>query len=53
MMNIGVKPTINESEKSIEVNLFDFDENLYDKEIRVHLTEFLRDEVLWRTLVHQ
>ena len=50
MMNIGIKPTINENEKSIEVNLFDFNENLYDKEIRIHLTEFLRDEVKFDSL---
>ena len=50
MMNIGIKPTIIESEKSIEVNLFDFNENLYNKEIRVHLTEFLRDEVKFSSL---
>ena len=50
MMNIGVKPTINENEKSIEVNLFDFNENLYNKEIRVYLTEFLRDEVKFDSL---
>lgn len=50
MMNIGIKPTINENKKSIEVNLFDFNENLYDKPIRVHLTEFLRDEVKFDSL---
>ena len=50
MMNIGIKPTINENEKSIEVNLFDFNENLYNKEIRVYLTEFLRDEVKFDSL---
>ena len=50
MMNIGIKPTINESEKSIEVNLFNFNKNLYGKEIRVYLTEFLRDEVKFSSL---
>ena len=50
MMNIGIKPTINENKKSIEVNLFDFNENLYGKPIRVHLTEFLRDEVKFDSL---
>ena len=50
MMNIGIKPTIIESEKSIEVNLFNFNKNLYGKEIRVYLTEFLRDEVKFSSL---
>ena len=50
MMNIGIKPTISENEKSIEVNLFNFNKNLYGKEIRVYLTEFLRDEVKFSSL---
>ena len=33
MMNIGIKPTTNENTKSIEVNLFDFNQDLYDTNI--------------------
>ncbi|MCX2681113.1 bifunctional riboflavin kinase/FAD synthetase [Galbibacter sp. EGI 63066] len=44
MMNIGYNPTVNGEKKTIEVHFFNFDEDLYDKEIRVELLERLRDE---------
>lgn len=45
MMNIGIKPTINENTKSIEVNLFDFNQDLYDKNITIYIKQFLREEI--------
>jgi riboflavin kinase/FMN adenylyltransferase len=46
MMNIGFKPTINKSmnDLSIEVHIFDFDENIYDKPITVYPKHFIRGE---------
>lgn len=44
MMNIGFNPTVNGTEKSIEINFFDFEKNLYDKKIQVNLIHRLRDE---------
>ncbi len=44
MMNIGFNPTVNGTEKSIEIHFFDFDEDLYGKEIQVELLDRLRDE---------
>lgn len=44
MMNIGFNPTVSGTEKSIEVNFFDFDGDLYDKKIKVQLLGRLRDE---------
>ena len=44
MMNIGFNPTVNGTEKSIEINFFDFDKDLYDKKIQVNLIYRLRDE---------
>ena len=44
MMNIGYNPTVNGTEKSIEVHFFDFDEDLYEKELRVSLLHRLRSE---------
>jgi riboflavin kinase/FMN adenylyltransferase len=44
MMNIGVRPTVDGSKKTIEVNLFDFDQNIYDKTIRIYVKAFLRAE---------
>ena len=51
MLNIGKNPTIEESEQEkIEVNLFDFDGNLYQKTIKVEFIERLRDEVKFDSL---
>lgn len=45
MMNIGVRPTFNGSSRMIEVHLLDFNENLYEKTIRVYIKEFIRNEI--------
>ncbi|MCR9226751.1 MAG: bifunctional riboflavin kinase/FAD synthetase [Flavobacteriaceae bacterium] len=44
MMNIGFNPTVDGSQKSIEVNFFDFEGDLYDKKIQVRLLHRIRDE---------
>ena len=47
MANIGHRPTIGdrgEHQPIIEVNLFDFDGDLYGKHIRVHFIDRIRDE---------
>ncbi|WP_430410486.1 bifunctional riboflavin kinase/FAD synthetase [Kordia sp.] len=44
MMNIGTNPTVKGTEQTIEVHFFDFDENIYDKNIQVSLISRLRDE---------
>ncbi|NMH28206.1 bifunctional riboflavin kinase/FAD synthetase [Flavobacterium silvaticum] len=44
MMNIGNRPTVDGNNLSIEVNYFDFDADLYDREIEVFFVERLRDE---------
>ena len=44
MMNIGFRPTVNGKERRIEVHLFEFDEMIYKKTLRVCLVEFVRDE---------
>ena len=42
---MGVHPTINELNKPIlEVNLFNFDGNLYNKKISIQLIDFIREE---------
>jgi riboflavin kinase/FMN adenylyltransferase len=50
MMNIGIKPTINENTKSIEVNLFDFNQDLYEKNITIYIKQFLREEIKFNSL---
>ena len=44
MMSIGIRPTIGESKRTIEVNIFDFDKDIYGKTIRVYLKKYLREE---------
>lgn len=44
MMNIGYKPTVNGEKLSLEVNFFDFDKNLYNKNITVSFLKRIRDE---------
>ena len=44
MMNIGHRPTIGTKEKSIEVNLFNFNTDIYDRVISIDVVEKIRDE---------
>jgi riboflavin kinase/FMN adenylyltransferase len=44
MMNIGVRPTVDGSRRTIEVNLFDFDREIYGDLLEVTLYERLRAE---------
>ena len=44
MMSIGVRPTIGESERTIEVNIFDFAKDIYGETVRVYVKKYLRDE---------
>jgi len=50
MMNIGIKPTTNKNTKSIEVNLFDFNQDLYEKNITIYIKQFLREEIKFDSL---
>jgi riboflavin kinase / FMN adenylyltransferase len=45
MLNIGHNPTIPGKGRSIEINIFDFNEDIYYQNIRVAFVEKLRDEV--------
>lgn len=44
MMNIGMRPTVDGRARTIEVNIFDFNEDLYKRELRVVVRKFLRKE---------
>ena len=46
MLNIGIRPTVNEdpAKKTIEVHLLDFDDNIYNEQIRLQFVDRLRDE---------
>ncbi len=50
MGNIGVRPTIDHGDLTIEVNIFDFDEDIYDREITIQFVDRLRDEKKFKNL---
>jgi riboflavin kinase/FMN adenylyltransferase len=45
MMNIGVRPTVDGKKRAIEVNIFDFDEDIYGQNLKVIIKKRLREEV--------
>ncbi|MBI3501772.1 MAG: bifunctional riboflavin kinase/FAD synthetase [Bacteroidetes bacterium] len=44
MISIGFNPTIGGDKKSIEVNIFDFEKEIYGENIRIFFKQKLRDE---------
>ncbi|SHG90238.1 bifunctional riboflavin kinase/FAD synthetase [Winogradskyella jejuensis] len=50
MMNIGSNPTIKNKPRSIEVHFFDFEDNLYGKEVVIEMLHRLRDEHKFKTV---
>jgi len=43
--NIGYSPTFEDHEFTVEVHIFDFSANIYDKKIRVNFIKRIRDEI--------
>jgi riboflavin kinase/FMN adenylyltransferase len=50
MMNIGYRPTVDGTKKLIEVNIFDFNRDIYGKEVKVYVKKFLRAEKKFNSL---
>ena len=51
MLSIGVRPTIGRNLKqTIEVNIFDFDKDIYDKNITLQFVKYLRSEEKYNSL---
>ncbi|MEO7523128.1 MAG: bifunctional riboflavin kinase/FAD synthetase [Ferruginibacter sp.] len=50
MMNIGMRPTVDGTKKMIEVNIFDFDQDIYGSNVQVSLKKRLRGEVKFNGL---
>jgi riboflavin kinase/FMN adenylyltransferase len=50
MMNIGFRPTVDGTKRLIEVNIFDFNKDIYGRNLRVHIHEFLRNEIKFSDL---
>ncbi len=43
-MNIGVRPTFDGDNVSLEVHIFDFDDDIYDRNVVVYFIHRLRSE---------
>jgi riboflavin kinase/FMN adenylyltransferase len=43
-MNIGVRPTVDGTKQTIEVNIFDFDKEIYGEILRIEVIAHLRAE---------
>lgn len=50
MMNIGIRPTIGDNKIMIEVNLFDFNKDIYGRTLRVYIKQYMRPEINFNNL---
>ncbi len=44
MLNIGLRPTVSGQERRIEVNIFDFEEDIYNERLTIEFVDRLRKE---------
>lgn len=50
MLNAGVRPTVDGLTHTVEVHLFDFDEEIYGKQLTIHFVDKLRNETKFPNL---
>ena len=50
MMSIGFRPTVDGKKRVVEVNIFDFDKEIYGEPIRVYVKKYLRPEVKFENI---
>lgn len=50
MMSIGFRPTVDGKKRVVEVNLFDFDKEIYGQPVKVFVKKYLREEVKFNSL---
>jgi riboflavin kinase/FMN adenylyltransferase len=50
MMNIGTRPTIGDNKIMIEVNIFDFNRDIYGRILRVYVKKYMRPEIKFNDL---
>lgn len=50
MMSIGFRPTVDGKKRVVEVNIFDFDKEIYDQTLKVFVKKYLREEVKFNGL---
>jgi riboflavin kinase/FMN adenylyltransferase len=50
MMSIGFRPTVDGKKRVIEVNIFDFDKDIYGRILTVYVKKYLRQEIKFNSL---
>ena len=50
MLYIGNRPTLNAENRSIEVNIFDFDQEIYDDQLRIEFIQQIRNDSKFENL---
>jgi riboflavin kinase/FMN adenylyltransferase len=50
MMNIGIKPTVDGKNTTIEVHFFDVNQDLYDLNITISIYDYIRDEAKFESV---
>ncbi|GGW48054.1 bifunctional riboflavin kinase/FAD synthetase [Arenibacter certesii] len=50
MMNIGMNPTVAGTKQTIEINFFDFNQDLYGKKLQIDIIDRIRDEYKFDSL---
>jgi riboflavin kinase/FMN adenylyltransferase len=50
MMSIGFRPTVDGTKRVIEVNIFDFNKEIYGRHLRVYVKKYLREEIKFENL---
>lgn len=50
VVNIGKNPTLKPNEKTIEIHILDFNEDIYGKKVYLQLCEYLREEKKFNTI---
>jgi riboflavin kinase/FMN adenylyltransferase len=50
MMSIGFRPTVDGKKRVVEVNIFDFDKEIYGQTVKVYVKKYLREEVKFNSL---
>ena len=50
MMSIGIRPTVGGTKRVIEINIFDFNKEIYGSRLRIYIKKYLRPEIKFDSL---
>lgn len=50
MLYVGTRPTLRLQNKSLEINIFDFDEDCYDEKVRFNILKKIRPEINFESI---